>query len=118
MFVGHSDPRADLSFVVKPLNRIAPHTHIERPLLMRRPLILQPKFLSSLNVLVGRLPRNHWSGRRAAAVIKRKQLRRIVRPTIVELHTPFDQMLTVGYPGMVQAEAAGVGHSFLVRGLS
>src|SRR5262245_37425409 len=52
MLVGHANPRADLTLIVEPLDRVAAHSDIERPVIGRAPLILHPEFLPGLNVLI------------------------------------------------------------------
>src|SRR5262249_23168292 len=54
MLVGGADPGTDLSFIIESLNRITPHTEVERPVIVRCPLILDPEFLPRLDILIGR----------------------------------------------------------------
>ncbi len=85
MLVGNTDARAHLPFVIKPLNDIAAHAHIERPVLRRAPLVLHPKFFPCLDVLVGRFASDRRSRRRSGAGVERKNLGGVVGSAVIKL---------------------------------
>jgi len=107
-----------LSFIVEPLNDIASHTQVERPLFVRGPLILDPELLSPLDVPVRALQRENRPDRDPARGVERKDLRLVARAGVVDLESGFHEMLVVEDPGMVESASSRICRSPLVSRLS
>src|SRR5262249_10130526 len=114
MLVCGSDSRTDLSLVIESLDRIAPHAEIKCPMVVETPLILHPELLPRLDILIGRFPREHRPSWHTTARVKGKDLGRIVGTAIVNLHSRFHQMMTIGNPGMIQPHTPTIGDPLLV----
>src|SRR5688500_920384 len=103
--------------MVKTLDRVAAHAEIEGPVIRHAPLILHPKLLSGLDVVSGRLAGHNRPCRYPAARLKGKNLRLIIRSGVVQLKSGLDYMAAVGNPGVIEARAAAMRHTPLVRRL-
>src|SRR5512134_1657173 len=70
VLVGHPDTRADLSLIPEILDRIATQAEIERPVIVRRPLVLNPELLPVADQAVVRVDPDNRTGRGRLRIVR------------------------------------------------
>ena len=108
--VGDPDPRADLSLMALVLHCISPHAEVERPVIVRAPLILNPEFLAPTDQSIVRIDTNQFPvgsdpGSVRIQPIERKQSRLVHRLCPVDLESDFDHMFLGWNIGVIQSKS-------------
>ncbi len=111
------DSWTDLAFVSLVLHGVTADSHVEGPVLIGSPLILNPELLAPTDQSIVGIDIDHSSCRIAHPVIeKRKQSRLVDRLGAIDLKSGLDHMLLTMDKGVIEPHSTGITRAILAAG--